>query len=137
MRSLLLLTLVRSFVAAAAPPATPDEGRSFVKKVNDDLRALSVKQSTADWIKATYITEDTERGSAWANDALLAATRDALLEAKRFDGMALDPDTARMIHLLRVNNAVLAPADAAHRAELTAILARMEGLYGAGKDCGP
>ena len=41
-----------------------------------------------------------------------------------------------MIHLLRVNNTVLAPADAAHRAELTAILARMEGIYGAGKDCG-
>ncbi|HZW91230.1 MAG TPA: M2 family metallopeptidase, partial [Myxococcaceae bacterium] len=132
-----LLALVQSFAAAAAPPSTPDEGRAFVTKVNDDLRPLTVKQSTADWIKATYITEDTERGSAWANDALLAATRDALLEAKRFDGVALDPDTARMIRLLRVNNTVLAPANAAHRAELTEILAKMEGIYGAGKDCGP
>ena len=42
-----------------------------------------------------------------------------------------------MIRLLRVNNTVLAPADPAHRAELTALLARMEGIYGAGKDCGP
>jgi peptidyl-dipeptidase A len=42
-----------------------------------------------------------------------------------------------MIRLLRVNNTVLAPADAGHRAELTSLLARMEGLYGAGKDCGP
>ncbi|MGZ6079758.1 MAG: M2 family metallopeptidase, partial [Myxococcaceae bacterium] len=32
---------------------------------------------------------------------------------------------------------VLAPADPAHRAELTELLARMEGLYGAGKYCGP
>ena len=137
MRSLLLLTLIHSLAAAAAPPATPDEARAFVKKVNDDLRGLTVKQSTADWIKSTYITEDTERGSAWANDDLLAATREALQQAKRFDGVALDPDTARMIRLLRVNNTVLAPADAAHRAELTTILARMEGIYGAGKDCGP
>jgi peptidyl-dipeptidase A len=39
--------------------------------------------------------------------------------------------------MLRVNNTLLAPADAAHRAELTSNLARMEGTYGAGKDCGP
>ena len=108
-----------------------------MKTVNDGLRALTVKQSTADWIKSTYITEDTERGSAWANDDLLAATRTALEQARRFDGLSLDADTARMIRLLRVNNTVLAPADAAHRAELTSLLARMEGVYGAGKDCGP
>ncbi len=51
---------------AAAPPATPDEARAFVKTVNEELKALAVKQSTADWIKSTYITEDTERASAWA-----------------------------------------------------------------------
>jgi peptidyl-dipeptidase A len=137
MRSLLLLLVMRTAAAAAPPSATPEEARTFVRKVNDDLRALTVKQSTADWIKSTYITEDTERGSAWANDDLLAATRAALEQARRFDGLPLDADTARMIRLLRVNNTVLAPADAAHRAELTSLLARMEGLYGAGKDCGP
>ena len=140
MRSLLLLLVVPAAAAAAAPsgtPGTPEEARAFVKKANDDLRTLTVKQSTADWIKSTDITEDTERASAWANDDLLAATRVALEQAKRFDGASLDPDTARMIRLLRVNNTVLAPADAGHRAELTSLLARMEGLYGAGKDCGP
>src|SRR6185295_10859 len=140
MRSLLLLLVVPAAAAAAAPsgtPGTPEEARAFVKKANDDLRTLTVKQSTADWIKSTDITEDTERASAWANDDLLAATRVALEQAKRFDGASLDPDTARMIRLPRVNNTVLAPADAGHRAELTSLLARMEGLYGAGKDCGP
>jgi peptidyl-dipeptidase A len=137
MRPSLLLVLVGSLVAAEPPSATPEEARAFVKKVNDELRGLTVKASTADWIRSTYITEDTERASSWANDDLLAATREELEQAKRFDGLQLDPDTARMIHLLRVNNTVLAPADAAHRAELTSILARMEGIYGAGKDCGP
>src|SRR5580765_5177132 len=104
MRFLLLLLVVRTASAAAPSPATPEEARTFVKTVNDGLRALTVKQSTADWIKSTYITEDTERGSAWANDDLLAATRTALEQARRFDGVPVDADTARMIHLLRVNN---------------------------------
>ncbi len=133
----LLLLLLPLTALAAPPPASPDEARAFIKKVNEELKALTVKQSTADWIKSTYITEDTERASAWANDDLLAYTRQALEQAKRFDGLPLDPDTARMIRLLRVSNPVLAPADAGHRSELTALLARMEGIYGAGKDCGP
>jgi peptidyl-dipeptidase A len=137
MRSLLLVVLVCSAAAAAPPSATPEDARAFVKKVNEELKALNVKQSTADWIKNTYITEDTERAAAWANDDLLAYIRQALDQAKRFDGVPLDADTARMIHLLRVNNTLLAPADPAHRAELTALGARMEGTYGAGKDCGP
>ena len=111
----------------------PAEARAFIQKVNQDLKALSIKQSTADWIKNTYITEDTERASAWANDDLLAARGEFLEQAKRFDGVVLDPDTARMIRLLRVNNSVLAPADPTHRAELTSILARMDGIYGAAR----
>ncbi|MGZ3444231.1 MAG: M2 family metallopeptidase [Myxococcaceae bacterium] len=138
MRSRLLPFLLLPLTAlAASPPATPDEARAFVKTVNDEMRALAVKGSTADWIKSTYITGDTERASAWANDDLIAYTRRVLEQAKRFDGLPLDPDTARMLLLLRVNNTVLAPADPAHRAELTELLARMEGLYGAGKYCGP
>lgn len=138
MRTRLLAALLLPPTALAGPPPpTVEDARAFIRKVNDDLRTLTVKQSTADWIKSTFITEDTERASAWANDDVLAYTRQALEQARRFDGLALDPDTARMIHLLRVNNTVLAPADAAHRAELTSLLARMEGIYGAGKDCGP
>jgi len=122
---------------AALPRGTPDEARAFVKQVNEDLRKYSLKQSTADWIKANFITEDTERASAWANDDLIAYTARALQEAQRYQDLALDPDTARAIYLLKVNNTVLAPNDPKHRAELTEVLARMEGQYGAGKDCGP
>jgi peptidyl-dipeptidase A len=135
--SLASILLLASAAQAALPRGTPDEARAFVRQVNADLKKLSVKQSTADWIKSTYITGDTERASAWANDDILAYTARALQEAQRYRDVALDPDTARAIHLLQVNNFVLAPNDAEHRAELTEILAKMEGLYGAGKDCGP
>ena len=53
-----------------------------MKTVNEELKALAVKQSTADWIKSTDITEDTERASAWANDEVLASTRRALEQAR-------------------------------------------------------
>jgi peptidyl-dipeptidase A len=135
--SIASILLLSSLAHAALPRGTPDEARAFVKKVNEDLKKLTVKQSTADWIKANFITEDTERASAWANDDVLAYTARALQEAQRYQDLALDPDTARAIYLLKVNNTVLAPNDPQHRAELTEILARMEGLYGSGKDCGP
>jgi len=137
MRLSLLASLAPLLVSAAPQSGTPEEARAFVQKVNDTLRTLNVKQQTAEWIKSTYITGDTERAAAWANDDLLAYTREALQQAKRFEGVQLDPDTARMIYLLRVNNQVLSPADPAHRSELTAVMARMEGTYGEGKDCGP
>jgi len=135
--SIASVLIFASAAHAALPRGTPDEARAFVKQVNEDLRKYSLKQSTADWIKANFITDDTERASAWANDDLIAYTARALQEAQRYQDLALDPDTARAIYLLKVNNTVLAPNDPKHRAELTEVLARMEGQYGAGKDCGP
>src|SRR5688500_12107576 len=45
--------------AAGAPGV--DEARRFVARVNDDLKVLTVRAGTAEWIKNTYITDDTER----------------------------------------------------------------------------
>jgi len=133
----LLLVLVPMTALSAPSGATPQDARAFVKKVNEELKTLAVKDSTAGWIRDTFITEDTERASAWASDNTLAYKGQAIRDSKRFDGLPLDPETARMIHLLRVSNYVLAPADPAHRTELSQILSRMGSIYGAGKDCGP
>src|SRR5256886_11691544 len=60
-----------------APPATssaqvqqasPADAKQFVAKVNEDLKHLSVESATAEWIKSTYITDDTERNAAAANE---------------------------------------------------------------------
>ncbi|HZI16800.1 MAG TPA: M2 family metallopeptidase, partial [Myxococcus sp.] len=60
----------------------------------------------------------------------------AIKEARRFEGLQLDADTARMLHLLKVSQSLPAPADAQKRAELAATAAKLEGLYGKGKYCG-
>ncbi|BDG06887.1 M2 family metallopeptidase [Anaeromyxobacter oryzae] len=132
--------------ASAAPePVKPTtaEARTFVDRVNADLKRLWTRSSTADWIKSTYITEDTERNAAALNEDAMEYLARAIHESRRFDGVELDPETRRALTLLR-NPAVLpggppvpAPADAAKRAELADVSARLEGIYGRGKWCGP
>jgi peptidyl-dipeptidase A len=119
------------------PKGTPAEAKAFVAKVNDDLKKLLVKQSTADWIKSTFITDDTERNSATANADVMAYTASAIKETARFLGLKLDPDTERTIYLLRVSSSLPAPDDAHKRDELAGIAAKLEGMYGKGKWCGP
>jgi len=122
--------------APAATAPTPADARAFVERVNDELRRLSVRVGTAEWIKNTYITDDTERNAAAMNEDLMAYLSKAIPEAARFDGVAADADTARMLHLLKVGSTLPAPRDPAKRRELAGIAAKLEGLYGKGKWCG-
>ncbi|WP_223632525.1 M2 family metallopeptidase [Corallococcus sp. EGB] len=121
---------------APAAKATPAEAKQFVDKLNADLKQLWTRQATADWIKSTYITDDTERNAASVNEEVMAYVNNAIKDSRRFDGLKLDADTARMLHLLRVSQTLPAPADPKQRAELAAIAAKLEGLYGKGKYCG-
>jgi len=106
-----------------------------VSKTNDDLQRLTTRSNTAEWIKSTYITEDTERLAADANEVLLGYNAAAVKTAARWNGAKLDPETARMLYLLRTGSSLAAPADPRRRLELTTLAARLEGLYGKGKYC--
>src|SRR5512140_60473 len=125
-------------VAAPAGP-TPDDAKAFVAKVNEDLKALNQKSATAEWIKSTYITDDTERNAANANEALLGYVAKAIKDSVKFNELSkqgkLDPDTDRALYLLRVSYPLPAPADAKKRQEMTEAMARLEGMYGKGKYC--
>ncbi|MFY2563349.1 M2 family metallopeptidase [Corallococcus terminator] len=132
----MVLTAVPGFAQAPAAKATPEEAKQFVEKVNADLKRLWTKQATAEWIKSTYITDDTERNAAYVNEEVLGYVNGAIKDSRRFDGLKLDADTARMLHLLRVSQALPAPSDAQKRAELATTAAKLEGLYGKGKYCG-
>jgi peptidyl-dipeptidase A len=125
--------------ARASEPAKPSssEARAFVDGVNADLRRLLVRRETAEWIKSTYITDDTERNAAAMNEDVMAYLSRTIRESARFAGAGADPETERMLHLLRIASALPAPSDAGKRAELAALAARLEGLYGKGKVCGP
>ena len=87
----LVLVLVPLTALAAPSGATPEDARAFVKKVNEELKTYSVKDSTAGWIKATFITEDTERASAWASDNTLAYKRQAIQDSSASTGFPSIP----------------------------------------------
>jgi peptidyl-dipeptidase A len=130
------LTLLFTRLAFAADPkATPEEARKFIDDVEQKLLVLSVDSGQADWIKSTYITDDTEAIAAKLDERAIAATVGYAKEATRFDGLTLDPVTARKIKLLKLSLTIATPSDPKESEELTRIVAGMEGTYGKGKYC--
>ena len=131
-----LLPAPRAAAPAPAKP-TPADAKAFVEEANGDLKRLWIRSSTAEWIKSTYITDDTERNAAALNEDVMAYLSSAIRESVKFDGVRADPDTERMLYLLRIASSLPAPSDAAKRGELAQLAARLEGIYGKGKWCGP
>jgi peptidyl-dipeptidase A len=117
------------------PPPTAADAKAFVDGVNAELKRLRIRSGTAAWIRNTYITDDSERNAAAMSEDLLAYLSRVIPEASRFDGVATDADTARMLRLLKVGSSLPAPRDPAKRRELAEIASRLEGMYGKGKWC--
>jgi peptidyl-dipeptidase A len=134
--AVLLVTAVAS--RGSGQPARPSaaDAKAFVERTNAELKRLTVRAATAEWLKNTYITDDSERMAAAMNEELLGFTAKAIKEAARWNGVEVDPDTRRQLHLLRVSSALAAPADAKLRLELTTLGSKMEGIYGKAKACG-
>jgi peptidyl-dipeptidase A len=121
--------------ASKEPVATPAAAAAFVEKLNKDLTAMTLESGAAEWVAETYITADTELLTARAQERSLALYSKAVAEARRFDGVQMDASTSRALNLLRQGQAAPAPDDAAMRAELAELSARMNAAYGAGKYC--
>ncbi len=111
------------------------EAEKFIADAEQRLFELNIKYSRADWVKSTFITDDTENLSADANKDLIAATTELAETSSHFDGVDLPYDTARKMKLLRLSLTLPAPKNPAERDELTKIAASMEGDYGKGKYC--
>ena len=120
--------------ASQAAP-TPEGAKAFADKLDHDLRDLWVNSSRTEWVKSTYITQDTEALSAKANEEVMAYSAKAIKEAARYKDLKLDADTARKLKLLKTSSSLPAPDNAAKRARLAEIASKMEAMYGKGKWC--
>jgi peptidyl-dipeptidase A len=129
---------------ASSPPAPSAPADAlFIDGANAALRRAWVRSSSADWARQTDITEDTEFLAAELNADALATLSRLTRESLRFDAAsASSPLVGRQLQLLR-NPSVLAaglpvvsPADPAGQAELAAISAKLDGLYGKATWCG-
>ena len=115
--------------------ASSTEAEKFIADAEKRLLDLSIKSGRADWVKSTFITDDTEALAAEANKDLIAATTELAEQSRRFDGLELSADTKRKLKLLKLSLTLPAPKDPGERDELTKIAASMEGDYGKGKYC--
>ena len=111
------------------------EARQFVEEANASLYDLSTRAARAEWVKANFITQDTEAIAAAANEAYVTASVTLAKRAMRFDGLALDPATRRQLELLKRAITMPSPADPALTRELTQIATRMDSNYGKAQYC--
>lgn len=113
-----------------------DGGREFIAQVNAELKRLYANAEQAGWVAMTYITDDTEALAARAQEELMAYSSQAVADSMKYDIARCDQETARALHLLRVNDAMPAPMAPARRSELAALSSKLSGAYGKGKWCG-
>jgi peptidyl-dipeptidase A len=137
MRSLVAVFCLGSgfYLAGAPKPPTLAEARAFIDRAQSKLLGLSVQQGRADWVKSTFITDDTEILAAKADEDLIAATMQLAKESTRFSNLKMPEDMAREFQLLRLSLTLAAPSDPKEAQELTQIATQMEGIYGSGKYC--
>ncbi len=123
--------------SSSAKAPTVEQALAWLKGADAALRVAFVDQSRADWINMNFLTHDTSRASALAADESMGLVTRLIEESRRFDGLPLPADAARQIHLLRVSNPIVSPADAKERAELAELSVKMVDDYGAAKYCPP
>ena len=123
----------RAQSSPAKPAITVDGARQFVAEAEARLLALAIESQRAEWVKSTYITDDSEQLAALANQRLIQANVEYAQRATQFDKLELPADVRRKLMLLKLSITLPAPSDPAKAAELTQLTARMEGAYGKGK----
>ncbi len=134
MKAVLLLAALCGPLLAQQPP-TVEEARKFIENAEARMMELVEEAGRAEWIKSTYIIEDSEILAAKANERAISATVEFAKQAPRYEKLNLPPDLARKLQLLKLSLTLATPADPAESAELTRIVASMESVYGRGKYC--
>lgn len=119
--------------AAAQAKPTSAEAKAFVDKAEADLAAFSEYVAKSSWVRATYITEDTQWLEAKATAEQNAMVTRYAMEAAKYDGVAVDPVTARKLKLLKLYLVSPAPDRPGAASELATLTTRMDSTYSSGK----
>jgi peptidyl-dipeptidase A len=137
MRNLVAVLVLGSGFCLAdnTKPPTLAEAKAFLDRASSKLLELSVLDERADWVKSTFITDDTEILAAKADEDQIVATMQLAKESTRFSHLKMPEDMARQFKLLRLSLTLAAPSNPKEAQEVTQTASRMEGIYGSGKYC--
>ncbi|CAN5400338.1 M2 family metallopeptidase [soil metagenome] len=138
MRSQLLAATALALLAfgpAAAQDVkpTPAQAKAFVDQAEADLAGFNEYASKASWVRATYITEDTQWLEAKASAEQNVLATGYAKQAAKYDGVAVDPVTARKLKLLKLYLTSPAPDRPGAAAELAALQSKLDSTYSTGK----
>jgi hypothetical protein len=119
--------------AAAAAPTAADAD-AFIANAEKQLGELSVISGRAQWVNATYITEDTDALATYFGtldtELRVKLANEAALYAK---APGLSPDAQRKLNILRSGLALPAPTRAGAAAELNRLSTDLQSQYGKGR----
>ena len=140
MKIRVVLVSVAAVLALGLTPAPQEANRSddpdiFVEAAEAELDELFRAQANADWIAANFITYDSQKIAAAAQELVTAKVIELAKGAARFDGIDVSPRTARKLALLKLALPVPAPDDPALIAELAAKSNALTGTYGSHRYC--
>ena len=119
----------------ATATAATETAEEFVARANAEFKELGRERGAAEWVRSTYITQDTAIIAAAASERYAKWHSGMVQQALAYDGQELRTETQRAIDLLKLGTSLPTPNDAAKRKELTLIATELEGLYGAGQYC--
>ena len=119
---------------AEAGPATIEDARAFVARAEKELGDYAVINSRAQWVNATYITEDTDAlATHFGTIGTEMQVRFANEAARYAQVPGLDYDTKRKLDILRGVLTLPAPTTPGAAAELNTISTRLQSTYSKGR----
>ncbi len=115
--------------------ATAKEATAFVDDAESQLLDLWIKAERAAWVKANFITDDTEAIAAAALEELISTTASLAADSARYNGLDLSYDTERKLRLIKTSLPLVAPKDPKLATELSEISTWLDAVYGKGQYC--
>ncbi len=101
----------------------------FLDRAEERLRKLAIESQRADWVAATYITEDTLALAARASGRLMEATRELARAGRRYRDDPVPEEWRRRLRLLTLSLPLAAPASEAETEELNELVNGMQARY--------
>jgi peptidyl-dipeptidase A len=122
-----------SFAQDTAGPSV-SEAEAFIASAEKDLYDFSIESNRVAWIKATYITDDTDAIAAKYGAVGTEKSVKYALEAAKFQSVVgLSAETKRKLDILRGGIVLPAPTTEGAATELNVIATKLDSAYGAGK----
>ncbi|WAC47471.1 M2 family metallopeptidase [Asticcacaulis sp. SL142] len=116
-----------------ATKPTPAEAKAFVDAAETKLSEMSEYAARVQWLRATYINFDSMWLESKVNGEFTEQTVKYAMEAAKYDGVDVDPVTARKLKLLKLALSLPAADRPGAADELAKLSTKLDSVYSTGK----